>query len=233
MEKDDADSKSDGSKAPRFVKHLKSAVVKDGDKVTLEATIRGSSKFEVVWLQNGKELKQNKDFKASSDGDLHKLEIAEIYPEDSGMYTCEAFNDAGECFSTCTLTVLVPEETLKGPRFSIYPRSATFAEGQEATIRLVGENCRFLLFILLHRRAFCACVCVSRDNLNLKLACMRKGRQRRISRRSLCRRAQIQVFKRSRPIISDDREGPDSLEMDQGRKRVQARRAAQGRQGRT
>lgn len=140
MEKDEADGKTGDSKAPRFVKHLKSSVVKDGDKVTLEATIRGSSKFEVVWLQNGKEIKQNKDFKATNEGDLYRLEITEIYPEDSGMYTCEAFNDAGECFSTCTLTVLVPDEPLKGPRFSIYPRSATFAEGQEASIRLVSDH---------------------------------------------------------------------------------------------
>ena len=60
----------------------------------------------MVWLHNDKEIKPSKDFEYDSAGDLYTLKMAEIFPEDSGCYTCEAFNDAGESFSSCTLVVL-------------------------------------------------------------------------------------------------------------------------------
>ena len=68
-------------------------------------TCAGAKNFDVVWLHNDKEIKPSKDFKYSSVGDKYSLEIAEIFPEDSGVYTCEAFNNAGEAFSTASLVV--------------------------------------------------------------------------------------------------------------------------------
>lgn len=50
-------------------------------------------------------MKKSKDFTYKNEGDDYILEIAEIFPEDSGIYTCEAFNDGGEAFSSCTLNV--------------------------------------------------------------------------------------------------------------------------------
>lgn len=65
----------------------------------------GETKFDTIWLHNTKEVKASADFKQRSEGDNYYLEISEIFPEDSGIYTCEAFNDAGEAFSSCTLIV--------------------------------------------------------------------------------------------------------------------------------
>jgi hypothetical protein len=65
----------------------------------------GAEKFDVVWLHNDKEIKPSKDFQHEASGDNRILKISEIFPEDSGTYTCEAFNDAGEAFSSCTLAV--------------------------------------------------------------------------------------------------------------------------------
>lgn len=31
------------------------------------------------------------------------LEISPIYPEDSGLYSCRAFNKVGEAVTTCTI----------------------------------------------------------------------------------------------------------------------------------
>ncbi|KAF0299363.1 Twitchin [Amphibalanus amphitrite] len=95
-----------GEVPPRVVEHIQSKVVKDGDAVTLTCKLTGASKFDVVWLHNDKEIKPSKDFEYDSAGDLYSLKIAEIFPEDAGAYTCEAFNDAGESFSSCTLVVL-------------------------------------------------------------------------------------------------------------------------------
>lgn len=83
--------------------------VKDGESVTLSCRIIGAKKFDVVWLHNNKEIKPSKDFQYTNEANIYKLVIAEIFPEDSGTYTCEAFNDAGESYSSCTLTVLGKE----------------------------------------------------------------------------------------------------------------------------
>uniref|UniRef100_A0A224ZAF7 Twitchin like n=1 Tax=Rhipicephalus zambeziensis TaxID=60191 RepID=A0A224ZAF7_9ACAR len=140
MEKEEVEPKGFDGKSPIFAEHLKSHVVKDGDAVTLQCTIRGSNKFDVVWLHNEKEIKSSKDFQYVTEGDVYKLVIAEVYPEDSGTYTCEAFNDVGEAFSTCTLDVLVPGEPFVGPGFSIYPRSATSAESQPVVFKCVTDK---------------------------------------------------------------------------------------------
>lgn len=66
----------------------------------------GANKFDVVWLHNHKEIKPSKDFEYANVANVYTLKIAEIFPEDSGTYTCEAFNDAGEAFSSCSIVVL-------------------------------------------------------------------------------------------------------------------------------
>lgn len=67
--------------------------------------ILGESAFDVVWLHDNKEIKPSEDFQYVNQGEVYKLVIPEIFPEDSGTYTCDAFNDSGEVFSTCTLKV--------------------------------------------------------------------------------------------------------------------------------
>lgn len=66
----------------------------------------GANKFDVVWLHNHKEIKPSKDFEYANMANVYTLKIAEIFPEDSGTYTCEAFNDIGEAFSSCSIVVL-------------------------------------------------------------------------------------------------------------------------------
>ncbi|PSN48991.1 hypothetical protein C0J52_03867 [Blattella germanica] len=119
-----------GDKAPVIVDHLKSDFVKDGEPVILSCRIIGAQKFDVVWLHNNKEIKPSKDFQYTNEANIYKLNIAEIFPEDSGTYTCEAFNDAGESFSSCTLVVLVPNEEPKSPVFKTFPQSASVQEGE-------------------------------------------------------------------------------------------------------
>ena len=71
------------------------------------------------------DLQPSKDFQYLAKGNTYTLEIAEIFPEDSGTYTCEAFNDAGECFSTATLNVVVPGEDPHPISFKSFPKSLT------------------------------------------------------------------------------------------------------------
>ncbi|KOX74015.1 Myosin light chain kinase, smooth muscle [Melipona quadrifasciata] len=128
-----AAKKKTDDKPPKIVDHVTSMFVKDGEAVTLSCRIIGAKKFDVIWLHNNKEIKPSKDFQYSSEANIYKLNIAEIFPEDSGTYTCEAFNDAGESFSSCTLNVLVPNEEPKSPVFTTFPQSATVSEGESVT----------------------------------------------------------------------------------------------------
>lgn len=119
-------------KPPKIVSHLESRFVKDGDAVTLACRIIGAEHFDVVWLHNNKEIKPSKDFQYTNEANIYRLQIAEIFPEDGGTYTCEAFNDAGESFSTCTISVSVPGDEPKQPIFVKFPISVSVTEGENA-----------------------------------------------------------------------------------------------------
>jgi len=114
--------------------------MKDGDPVLLTCRVTGADKFDVVWLHNDKEIKPSKDFEYGSSGDKRTLKIAEIFPEDAGTYTCEAFNDVDTTYSTCSLVVIVPNEEQKSPSFKTFPRSCTVREGETATFTLEVEK---------------------------------------------------------------------------------------------
>lgn len=120
---------------PRVYRHLQSSMAKDGEPSTLECTITGDASFDVVWLHNEKEIKPSKDFNYVTKGNNYALEIAEVFPEDEGTYTCEAFNDVGECFTTCSLFVEVPgdpQPPVGSPKLKNYPKSLTVTRGDSA-----------------------------------------------------------------------------------------------------
>jgi hypothetical protein len=103
------------SKFPKVMDHIKSQIVEDGDKVIFTAKIGGSDKFDVVWLHNEKEIKPSKDFEYKVSDNMYSLIILEVFPEDRGTYTCEAFNDSGECYSSASLEVNIPGEPVLNP----------------------------------------------------------------------------------------------------------------------
>lgn len=107
----------------------------DGESTCLSCRIvcgnsAEAKKFDVIWLHNNKEIKPSKDFQYVKEGNIYKLQVAEVFPEDSGTFTCEAFNDAGECFSTCTVNVLVSGEENTQPKFKRFPKSASVQDGE-------------------------------------------------------------------------------------------------------
>lgn len=59
----------------------------------------------MLWLQNGKEIQESEDFHFESKGTQYSLLIQEVFPEDTGTYTCEAWNEAGEARTEASLTV--------------------------------------------------------------------------------------------------------------------------------
>ena len=64
-----------------------------------------SGKPEVNWLANGKPIPDSDDFKYQNAGDIYKLIVGEIFPEDAGVYTCTASNAGGTASSSATIFV--------------------------------------------------------------------------------------------------------------------------------
>lgn len=60
---------------------------------------------EIIWLHNGKEIQETEDFHFEKKGNEYSLYIQEVFPEDTGKYTCEAWNEVGESQTQATLTV--------------------------------------------------------------------------------------------------------------------------------
>ncbi|XP_052706840.1 twitchin-like isoform X1 [Crassostrea angulata] len=111
---------------PRFITHPLGLRLNDGDAATLECQISGSP--EVKWYKGREQITDSEDFRYENDGDTYRLVIAEVFPEDSGMYKCVAENEAGTASSSFTVFVEVPEEP-QSPQFNKFPQSRTVDEG--------------------------------------------------------------------------------------------------------
>lgn len=148
--------------------------MQDGGECELSCEIGDTSVFDVVWLHNNKEIKPSADFQYIKEKFHLKLKIAEMFPEDAGTYTCEAFNNIGECFSTCQVFVIGGHEKLefltsagtavpgkehlqevKNPLFMKFPQSQSVREGTDAKF-----ECQFYDEIL--------CVHWLKDGIKLK-----------------------------------------------------------------
>ncbi|KAB5577114.1 hypothetical protein PHYPO_G00206230 [Pangasianodon hypophthalmus] len=118
---------------PVFLKELRDLRVMDGSQVTMTVEVTGHPAPEVLWLQNGKEIQESEDFHFESKGSQYSLVIQEVFPEDTGTYTCEAWNEVGEARTEASLTVQEPQDGVQ-PWFITKPKSTTVCEGQHALL---------------------------------------------------------------------------------------------------
>ncbi|NP_001395191.1 myosin light chain kinase, smooth muscle isoform 3 [Mus musculus] len=105
----------------------------DGSQVTMTVQVSGNPPPEVIWLHDGNEIQESEDFHFEQKGGWHSLCIQEVFPEDTGTYTCEAWNSAGEVRTRAVLTVQEPHDGTQ-PWFISKPRSVTATLGQSVLI---------------------------------------------------------------------------------------------------
>uniref|UniRef100_A0A2I3T7R9 Ig-like domain-containing protein n=1 Tax=Pan troglodytes TaxID=9598 RepID=A0A2I3T7R9_PANTR len=105
----------------------------DGSQVTMMAQVSGNPPPEVIWLHNGNEIQESQDFHFEQRGTQHSLCIQEVFPEDTGVYTCEAWNSAEEVRTQAMLMVQEPHDGSQ-PWFISKPRSVTASLGQSVLI---------------------------------------------------------------------------------------------------
>ncbi|XP_010130787.1 PREDICTED: myosin light chain kinase, smooth muscle-like, partial [Buceros rhinoceros silvestris] len=119
--------------APIFLKGLADLRVMDGSQVIMTVEVSANPPPEIIWLHNGKEIQETEDFHFEKKGNEYSLYIQEVFPEDTGKYTCEAWNELGETQSQATLTVQEPQDGTQ-PWFISKPKSVTAAPGQNVLI---------------------------------------------------------------------------------------------------
>ncbi|CAH1785273.1 unnamed protein product [Owenia fusiformis] len=102
--------------SPEIVKKLEPQTVMDGDPVDFVCNIIGDD-LDIIWTKNGKEIKSGGDIKISRNDTTKecRLHIVEVFPEDAGMYKCEAWNDSGDAQTSANLNVKVQKKPEKKP----------------------------------------------------------------------------------------------------------------------
>lgn len=58
-----------------------------------------------IHFRNGVPIEPNPAYNMTFDGEIARLTISEVFPEDSGTFKCEAKSDFGTTQTTCTVKV--------------------------------------------------------------------------------------------------------------------------------
>ncbi|XP_071534906.1 myosin light chain kinase, smooth muscle-like [Panulirus ornatus] len=94
---------------PHFLRRLQDFTVLDGDEVRLSVKLSGSQPMKVVWVRNDQEIPDSPDFRyEEEDSGSYSLVIRDAFPEDAGVYICEAYNAVGDAHCYCKLSVHDP-----------------------------------------------------------------------------------------------------------------------------
>ncbi|KAM4636377.1 myopalladin isoform 1-T2 [Discoglossus pictus] len=99
--------------APVFTKTLQNLTSSEGQLVVFESRVKGSPSPKVEWYREGTLIEDSPDFRIlqkkprsmAEPEEICTLVIAEVFSEDSGMFTCTASNKYGTTSSTSCLNV--------------------------------------------------------------------------------------------------------------------------------
>lgn len=69
--------------------------------------------LKIEWYFNGKALEHGSRFKMTSDFGFVTLDLTDVYDRDSGIYTCKAYNKAGEAFTSTTIYCSTKENIIE------------------------------------------------------------------------------------------------------------------------
>lgn len=100
---------------PTFTKNLKNLETFEGTHIHLEARLQpvGDSSMKVEWFFNDAPLKVGHRFKTAYDFDYVALDLLNVYPVDSGIYTCRATNRLGQAVTSASVKVIGKKDSFK------------------------------------------------------------------------------------------------------------------------
>ncbi|KAM4731434.1 myosin light chain kinase, smooth muscle isoform 1-T2 [Anableps anableps] len=120
-------------RAPRFVGRLSDLKVMDGSRVSMTVELSGEPPPLVMWLHDGQEVSESEDFHLLREENRHTLLIQEVFPEDTGTYSCRAWNQYGEDQTQAQLTVEEPQDGIQ-PWFITKPKAVSAITGQHVLL---------------------------------------------------------------------------------------------------
>ncbi|KAL7882204.1 hypothetical protein AOLI_G00090530 [Acnodon oligacanthus] len=93
---------------PVIISPIKNTSTKEGASARFQCRVTGED-LTITWYCKEKEIKQSNFFRMSQFDDICQLEIARVYSEDEGDYTCVARNSAG--MVSCSAVLQLEGET--------------------------------------------------------------------------------------------------------------------------
>ncbi len=84
------------AQAPKLIEPMRDQHVDEGNPATFFCKIQGSPEPVIQWYYNNQAIKPSKYFRMTSQNGVHTLYITGAFPEDQGVYRCQALNQAGE-----------------------------------------------------------------------------------------------------------------------------------------
>ncbi|XP_029980113.1 myosin light chain kinase, smooth muscle-like isoform X2 [Sphaeramia orbicularis] len=119
--------------APRFILGLTNLKVMDGSRVAMTTELTGDPRPEVLWFHDGQEVSESEDFQLIREENRCTLLIQEVFPEDNGTYSCQAWNKYGEDRTEAQLTVDEPPDGVQ-PWFITKPKALCASVGQHVLL---------------------------------------------------------------------------------------------------
>ncbi|XP_034038495.1 obscurin-like [Thalassophryne amazonica] len=121
---------------PRFLTRPKAFSVCAGKDTTLSCTIVGSPTPLITWEKDKLRLSSGGRFKTVEDGNVYRITIYDLTPEDSGQYMCRAKNSVGEAYAAVTVKVALPAEMpQRAPVFTVKPTSVRVGLGGDVVFK--------------------------------------------------------------------------------------------------
>ncbi|XP_051980649.1 titin-like, partial [Xyrauchen texanus] len=93
---------------PVVISPIRNTSANEGESARFQCRVSGED-LTITWYCKDKEIKQSEIFRVSQFDENCQLEIARVYPEDEGEYTCVARNSAG--MVSCSATLKLDGET--------------------------------------------------------------------------------------------------------------------------
>ncbi|EEB18956.1 conserved hypothetical protein [Pediculus humanus corporis] len=99
---------------PQFTRPLHNLETIEGTNIHLECRLQpvGDPNMRIDWFVNGRPVKTGHRFKPAYDFDYVALDLLSVYPEDSGVYTCQARNQLGEAVSSCSVKIIAKKDLI-------------------------------------------------------------------------------------------------------------------------
>ena len=91
---------------PSFSTKLVDRRIKDGEKLSLNLSLRGEPEPKVEWFKDGRRLVSSDVVDLKYRNRTATLTIEEAFPEDEGSYECVAINSEGRSSTKCFITII-------------------------------------------------------------------------------------------------------------------------------